>query len=138
MIRHALDFRRAVCACALLAVFATAAPADAKVRIVHRGPAVRLVQQKVHTAVDGVYGPASARAVRAWQKAHGLHADGIVGPATWASFGITANKPILRRLVKRKRAGTKAHRASRSSPTRHGGRPRVVSRGREVMIAQRR
>lgn len=34
-------------------------------------------------AVDGVYGPASATAVREYQNRHRLEADGQVGPVTW-------------------------------------------------------
>ena len=44
---------------------------------------------RVRLAVDGSFGPATVRAVKRWQKAHGLPADGIVGAKTWASLGIT-------------------------------------------------
>jgi peptidoglycan hydrolase-like protein with peptidoglycan-binding domain len=37
-------------------------------------------------AVDGVFGPATAGAVRAVQTAAGLSADGIVGPLTWPAL----------------------------------------------------
>lgn len=37
---------------------------------------------------DGYYGPITAAATRAWQSAHGLVVDELIGPATWASLGL--------------------------------------------------
>jgi peptidoglycan hydrolase-like protein with peptidoglycan-binding domain len=55
------------------------------------GDAVRAVQSQVHSrgdganqvAVDGIFGPVTDSAVRAFQTLLGLSADGIVGPQTW-------------------------------------------------------
>ncbi|GAB3816854.1 penicillin-insensitive murein endopeptidase [Micromonospora zhanjiangensis] len=41
------------------------------------------------TGADGVFGPATATAVRSFQTAKGLGADGIVGPATWGALAVT-------------------------------------------------
>jgi putative chitinase len=48
---------------------------------------VRLMQQKlgIEPAVTN-FGPKTEAAVKAWQSANGLTADGIVGPATWAKI----------------------------------------------------
>jgi hypothetical protein len=49
--------------------------------------------------VDGIYGKQTRRAVRHWQKVHGLHVDGIAGPITQASMGLrpaTATAPAVR------------------------------------------
>jgi putative chitinase len=48
---------------------------------------VKLMQQKlgIEPAVTN-FGPKTEAAVKAWQSAHGLVADGIVGPATWAKI----------------------------------------------------
>ena len=38
---------------------------------------------------DGEYGSRTREAVRAYQTVEGLNADGVIGPATWASlFGL--------------------------------------------------
>jgi putative chitinase len=48
---------------------------------------VKLMQQKlgIEPAVTN-FGPKTEAAVKAWQSANGLTADGIVGPATWAKI----------------------------------------------------
>lgn len=35
---------------------------------------------------DGIFGAKTLKAVKAWQRAHGLKVDGIIGPKTWASL----------------------------------------------------
>ena len=36
--------------------------------------------------IDGIFGPKTAEAVRAFQRYHGLQVDGIVGPITWKAM----------------------------------------------------
>jgi hypothetical protein len=64
---------------------APAAPASRPtLRIGSRGPAVRELQQRIGgLTADGIFGPKTGTAVRAFQRREGLKVDGIVGPATW-------------------------------------------------------
>jgi peptidoglycan hydrolase-like protein with peptidoglycan-binding domain len=50
------------------------------------GDLTRVVQGKVGVKVDGNFGPQTEAAVRAFQRDHGIVADGIVGPKTWRSL----------------------------------------------------
>jgi len=51
------------------------------------GPSVVWLQQQLRVPADGSFGPATERAVKAFQSAHGLSADGVVGHDTWAALG---------------------------------------------------
>ena len=55
-------------------------------KIGSRGEVVRQIQKALHIAADGIYGKLTAEAVTAFQRDHGLKADGIVGPATLAKL----------------------------------------------------
>lgn len=52
-----------------------------------KGAGVALIQRFLGLTVDGKYGPATARAVRAYQQAHACSPDGIFGPKTNAAMG---------------------------------------------------
>jgi lysozyme family protein/peptidoglycan hydrolase-like protein with peptidoglycan-binding domain len=71
------------------------------------GKQVRLVQewlslQRQQVAVDGEFGPATQKAVKAFQTGHGLRQTGAVDAATWAALTApmsAALTPVLRRMA---------------------------------------
>jgi hypothetical protein len=87
-------------------------------RVTSRGADVRTLQRRLGVAVDGVFGPGTARAVKRFQRRRGLAADGVVGPATWRALGLRSSRPVLRRS-----GGSR-----RSSGSSGGGMPLRVRR----------
>ena len=61
-----------------------------------RGGGVAALQRALGIAADGVFGPGTERALKAWQGAHGLAADGVAGSATRRALGLGPG-PLLRR-----------------------------------------
>ncbi len=51
------------------------------------GPDVLYLQNKLGVNPTGPFGPMTHAAVVAFQKKHGLLADGVVGPLTWSKLG---------------------------------------------------
>ncbi len=66
-----------------------------------KGPDVLLVQRRLARLgfepgpLDGEYGPATERAVRAFQTAAGIEADGVVGPQTRAALTHAKPRPAV-------------------------------------------
>ena len=51
-----------------------------------KGEEVKKLQEKLGLKADGVFGLKTEKAVKDWQRDHGLIPDGIVGTATWNSI----------------------------------------------------
>lgn len=51
---------------------------------------IKAIQAKLGVGADGEWGPQTRKALRAHQRANGLTVDGVPGPATLASLGVTA------------------------------------------------
>ena len=67
-----------------------------------RGESVKVLQEALHLAVDGIFGRITEEAVRAFQRRNGLKADGIVGNETWAKI-LGSDGKILPQLKTSKR-----------------------------------
>jgi len=79
-----------------LALPASAAAASARTAAVQ---AVLRARGVYAGDVDGVRGPATAAAVRAFQRRHGLVADGVVGPGTRRALGRVGRHPYGSRTM---------------------------------------
>jgi peptidoglycan hydrolase-like protein with peptidoglycan-binding domain len=56
-------------------------------------PLQQLLRARGHAvAVDGVFGPQTETAVKAFQQSRGLTADGIVGPQTWPQLVVQVKR----------------------------------------------
>lgn len=54
-----------------------------------RGEDVRTLQRALGITDDGIFGEQTEKVLKEWQFAHGLVADGVAGPKTWAALGVT-------------------------------------------------
>jgi transglycosylase-like protein/putative peptidoglycan binding protein len=75
--------------------------ADVVLRRGDRGPAVKLVQRKLHLRADGVFGASTVRAVKRFQRRKRLTPDGAVGTATRRALRL---RPFSRASVYRRSA----------------------------------
>lgn len=113
---------------AAAAVVALSGPAAADAKPLKEGAhgsSVKRLQRALGLPADGVFGPATTRALKRFQRRHLLEADGIVGRATWD-------------MVRRSRqAARRARASSRGARVAQAGGARVKTRGPSVRLAQR-
>jgi peptidoglycan hydrolase-like protein with peptidoglycan-binding domain len=57
-----------------------------------RGEAVKKLQEALKIPADGQFGPATEKAVAAFQASHGLEADGLAGPKTLSKLPAFAHE----------------------------------------------
>lgn len=67
------------------------------IKLGSRGEDVKFVQSRLHLIADGVFGPLTEEAVKAFQKEHGIPSDGIVGLSTYAH--LVEEKPCQRTSI---------------------------------------
>jgi peptidoglycan hydrolase-like protein with peptidoglycan-binding domain len=107
----------------IVAVPVEVAAADTKASASSKRGDVRALQRKVGVPADGIFGPATERALKRWQRRRGLVADGIAGPQTRSAMGLGAG-PVL----KRKRGSARPGRRSRAGRAERGGGVRSLQR----------
>lgn len=112
-----------VCALLVLVIVAASASALAPLKPGSGGPRVGAVQKALGLPADRAFGPSTRRALRSFQRRHGLTADGVVGPRTWA-------------LITRVRARQRGRSSARTAGAARS-RPRIVSGGGRVALLQR-
>lgn len=66
------------------------------------GDLVKQLQTKLGVGNDGTFGPITERALKAWQQANGLIADGTAGPTALAKLGIVLLPTVVLNLSKLK------------------------------------
>jgi hypothetical protein len=107
---------------------------SATLRVGSTGPAVTQLQRRLHVSATGYYGSLTARAVKRFQRAHGLTADGVAGPATLRALGIRVKSASYSTGGASPDSGTTCSTRvppvlQRIAQCESGGNPRAVSSG---------
>lgn len=73
------------------------------------GEPVRILQEKLGVAADGIFGPATEAALIEYQTQNGLSPDGIAGPDTFTAMGlhelVLLHRPIRGEMVRKLQLG---------------------------------
>lgn len=69
------------------------------IKLGSKGNDVVALQKKLNLKADGIFGPLTEEAVKEFQKANGLVADGVVGNATWSKLGVNTNKRNITEII---------------------------------------
>jgi peptidoglycan hydrolase-like protein with peptidoglycan-binding domain len=97
---------RYVAFASVLVALTAAAPAHGVLDAGVAGAQVALRSQGLYRGpIDGVRGPQTSRAVRAFQRRAGLRVDGVVGPRTRARMGRLGRPDFGRRVIRRGMVG---------------------------------
>jgi transglycosylase-like protein/putative peptidoglycan binding protein len=93
------------------------------------GSSVSALQSALGITADGVYGPATRRAVRTYQRNQGLQVDGIAGPVTLAHLGLSGQGSGAAAGTSSSGAGASAPHATlaRIAACESSGNPAAVS-----------
>ena len=79
---------------------------------------MRALQAKLGLSPDGTFGPATEKALRRWQKQHGLPVDGKAGPQTLAAMHLSTGKVLKRKRPAKRRRGSAGKPRMRLASTR--------------------
>jgi peptidoglycan hydrolase-like protein with peptidoglycan-binding domain len=97
---------RYVAFASVLAALALAGPASAVLTPYVAGAQVALRAHGLYPgAIDGIRGPQTNRAIRVFQRRHGLAVDGVVGPRTRAKLGKLGRPLFGKRMIRRGMVG---------------------------------
>ena len=93
-----------------------------------RGEPVRILQRRLDIEADGIFGPGTERALRAYQEKAGLAVDGIAGPDTFAQMGLY-ELVLLRR-------GTRGETVKKLQKALNTGADGIFGGGTEKMVME--